>query len=89
MDKFSVIYDTLYLTTHPEEEARTGKYVDYGREFQYVSLMMKYAHDSREIDALRARIAQLEAQAHEETGEAVEGSITRLPVPVKAHTRFL
>jgi Terminase small subunit len=75
-----IVHDTLFLASNPEEEKRTGRYVDHDREFKYVTLMFRYAHDQREIDALRARIAQLEAaQTQEPTEPVVEGTVTRLP----------
>lgn len=74
-----VVENTLFLASHPEEEKRTGHYVDHDREFKYVSLMFRYAHDQREIDALKLRIVQLEAELAKNVPESViDGTVTHL-----------
>lgn len=80
MDRaIDIVADTLLCASDKAEAERTGRYVDREREFKYVSLMFKYAHDQREIDALKLQIAQLEAQIQEDSQPVVEGTITRLP----------
>ncbi len=70
-----VLNDRLTCAVDEQEAERTHHWITYEMEFKYVALMLKYAHDQREIDALRARIVQLEAEQE----PMIESTVTRLP----------
>lgn len=67
-----IIREKLRKGAHP----RDGEYIDSEHVFKYVALMLKYAAPLAEIDALKERIAELEAAQE----QAIEGTVTRLPV---------
>ncbi len=80
MDRaIDIVADTLLYASDSSEAERTGHYIDRDTAFKYVSLMFKYGHDQKEIDALKLRVAQLEAQAVAPPEPVVDGTITRLP----------
>ncbi|SRR6266567_1723907 len=67
MDKaINILYDNLLCAEDDAEAARTHNHITDDLEFKYVALMLKYAHDSREVDALKQRITQLEMEAREQ-----------------------
>jgi hypothetical protein len=56
-----------------------ARYAEPERIDKYISLLFKYAQDQREIDALKVRVAQLEAAQEQIEPQAIEGTVTRLP----------
>jgi len=60
-------YNKLHRAVYPRE----GHYCDSKTANYYVTLMFKYAADRREVDDLKSRIKELEAQVH-------AGSLARL-----------
>jgi hypothetical protein len=63
--------DLLERTLHDAVYPQEGRWTDRERADKYVFALLKYAVDQREIDVLRARIAQLEADAQ----NVVDGTI--------------
>ena len=62
-----LMHKTLHNAIYPEHSRDTDQ------EIKFVPLLFKYAHDQREIDALRLRVAQLEADAK----NVVDGTVER------------
>jgi hypothetical protein len=69
----NILFDNLVCMEDPKEANRTHNYFDRDQEFKYVALMLKYAHDQREMDALKLRIAQLEAELNVVDGTIEQG----------------
>jgi len=68
------LHSMLSSALHPGRPE--GRYADPERVDKYIALLFKYAQDQREIDALKGRVAELEAA---QEPQAVEGTVTRLP----------
>ncbi len=58
-----IVETDLSYAANPEEQAKDEHYPDMERVMKFIALMFKYAHDSREVDALKQRITELEMEA--------------------------
>ncbi len=78
--------DVLFYGANPDEMEKEERYFFPERIDRYVALMLKFAQDRQELDALRSRVAQLEASAKEKEKAPVEaivdGDITPLSLAI-------
>jgi hypothetical protein len=70
-----VVEDVLLDAVNPDEAKRDGRYISIKRVDAYVALLLRYAQDRREIEALRERLALLESAE-----PVVDATVTRLPI---------
>jgi hypothetical protein len=68
--------DLLERTLHDAAYPQEGHYIERERADKYVFALLKYAVDQREIDDLRRRIAQLEAEPKATAQSVVDATVT-------------
>lgn len=68
-----LIHRALRDAVYPDRP--DARFIDHGRVDTYIAFLFKYAHDEREADALKLRIAKLEAELNSAKA-VVDGTVT-------------